>query len=138
MLPSGTSSNEAVHAEMRPWFSNISWSYQSTLLLKLRVFGLVKLLTHNRALHCPTTAQHNQGTVLHRVVSAMKLWTAESWREWCKASIGGVTLPRGHALQLALKRKRHEAGSCLSNNTCANQTTFVHTCIRVLVMCQDR
>lgn len=57
LLPSGTTSNEALHAEMNNWFRQIQGMHRSTLLLKLQVRSLGKLWAHQVALHSPTCVQ---------------------------------------------------------------------------------
>jgi hypothetical protein len=57
LLPSGTTSNEALHAEMRAWFRQTQKLRRSTLLLKLRILLLAKIIPHNLALSRPTLRQ---------------------------------------------------------------------------------
>lgn len=57
LMASGTTANEALHAEMNTWFRQIQAMHRSTLLLKLRIQSLGKLLAHQVALRSPTCSQ---------------------------------------------------------------------------------
>ena len=83
LLPSGTTSNEALHAELNSAFRQIQHMHRSTLQLKLRLMRLAKLLAHNSALYSPTSRQMPSAHVLARRIG-QALWTAQSWREWVK------------------------------------------------------
>ena len=43
ILPSATTSNDALHAEMNGWFRQLQALHRTTLVLKLQVQGLGKL-----------------------------------------------------------------------------------------------
>ena len=64
LLPSGTTSNEALHAELKSFFKQTQLLHQSTLLLKLRVILLMKILPHTRALTQPTLRKCELGCCL--------------------------------------------------------------------------
>ena len=56
LLPTGTTSNESLHAEINGWFRQTQRLHRSTLKLKLDILTLSKLLSHNaRTLftYCP-------------------------------------------------------------------------------------
>lgn len=55
LLPSGTISNEALHAELNNHFRQIQSLHRSTLQLKLRIIRLAKLMAHTLLLstHLP-------------------------------------------------------------------------------------
>eukprot|EP00439_Symbiodinium_sp_Y106_P058484 s676_g8.t1 len=82
LLPSGTSSNEALHSEVKSWFRQTQQMHQSTLQLKLRVLTLGKVLPHYGALRYPTLSQMSSGLVLARIVTA-SVWTEDTWKQWC-------------------------------------------------------
>ena len=76
LLPSGTTSNEALHAEMNTWFRQVQAMHRSTLQLKLQIQSLAKLLAHQTALHSPTASQMSQmhlGPKVSRFVSAVRI-----------------------------------------------------------------
>ena len=83
LLPSGTASNEALHAEINNWFRQIQSLRHSTLKSKLDIMCLAKLLPHNVSLYSPTCRQMPEGIVLARVLSK-PVWTQEQWHEWSK------------------------------------------------------
>lgn len=57
LLPSRTTSNEALRAEINTWFRQIQGMRKSTSRLKLTAQCLGKLLAHQTALHSPTCSQ---------------------------------------------------------------------------------
>ena len=82
LLPSGSASNESLHAELKSIFRTIQTMHQPTLALKLLVLTFGKQMAHHCALASPTTRQMDSRTVLAR--SAMnQLWTGSSWSEFC-------------------------------------------------------
>ncbi|CAE7796366.1 unnamed protein product [Symbiodinium sp. CCMP2592] len=86
LLPAGTSSNEALHAEIKNWFSRIQQIHQSTLQLKLSILTLSKQWPHFTALRNPTLSQMSGQSLLARL-AGKSLWTSDSWREWCMANV---------------------------------------------------
>lgn len=78
LLPSGTTSNEALRAEMNGWFRQVQSMHRSTLQLKLEIMHLAKLLPHQLALHSPTTRQIPSSHVL----AGKRLWTPATWQSW--------------------------------------------------------
>ena len=81
----GTTSNENLHMELNRHFDQIHVMYRPTLLIKLRIFHLSKLISHHSARFRATTRQITQQFVLRIVLSKFSLWTAEEWKEWCRA-----------------------------------------------------
>eukprot|EP00438_Fugacium_kawagutii_P003693 Skav206833 [mRNA] locus=scaffold3672:167985:175192:- [translate_table: standard] len=81
LLPTGTTSNESLHAELNGWFRQTQSLHKSTLDMKLHILGLAKLLSHNASLYSPTARQMFSSHVLARRLGA-GLWTVEAWREW--------------------------------------------------------
>ena len=86
-LPSGTSSNEALHAEINSWSRSTNALHRSTLALKLRYFRFIKLLEHYLATRYPmshvVTATMLLGRSLHE-----SLWLPGTWDEWCQEQQG--------------------------------------------------
>ena len=70
LLPSGTTANEALHAELNSWFRQIQQVHRSTLQLKLAVFHLARLL-----------AWYNR---LPRIILAPSIFRRKS--AWCTAA----------------------------------------------------
>ena len=81
LLGSGTSPNEALHAEINRWFRNQPEVFPSTLALQLSVARLGKLLSHNSAMYTPTLRQMRQDTVLSATVAAVTL-ERDTWDNW--------------------------------------------------------
>ena len=101
LLPSGTTSNEALHAEMNGWFRQVQAMHRTTLVLKLQVQGLGKLLAHQTALHAPTTMQLPHSLVL-AAASCRPLWTPRSWRQWTQSQRDSGAAP------LPLKKRKQQ------------------------------
>ena len=79
LLPSGTTSNEALHSEINSWTRSTHEVHRSTLKLKLRIVTLGKQLVHHIATCYPLARQTADGVVLARGVGA-PLWNDESWK----------------------------------------------------------
>ena len=101
LLPSGTTSNEALHAELKAWFRQTQEMHKSTLQLKLHILRLSKLWPHNLALRRPTLRQVDAATLLCRA-SALSPWKRAEWISFA-ASTEKACLP------LAGKRKAEVA-----------------------------
>jgi hypothetical protein len=82
LLPSGTSSNEALHAELNRNFRSTQTIHQSTIRLKLQLLCFAKLISHVSAMYRPTIRQMPSAQVLARSLGR-PIWTSESWHEWC-------------------------------------------------------
>lgn len=91
LLPSGTTSNEAVHSELNAWFRQIQSMHRSTLMLKLRILQLGKLLAHSLSLYSPTARQMPAVQVLARRLGT-PLWTKATWGQWA-GSVSHGDLP---------------------------------------------
>ena len=83
LMPSGTTSNEALHAELNAWYRQVQQLHRSTLCLKLRVQSFGKLLSHQTAFNFPTTAQLSSQMVLAGAATK-PLWTQSTWLAWVK------------------------------------------------------
>ena len=107
LLSSGTTSNEALHAELNRHFRQTQQVHQATLRLKLKILQHAKLLAHNSAMQRPTTRQMSQASVLARL-AARRVWNAKQWRSWCKVLRGEVRARKAH-LPLVADRCRQAA-----------------------------
>ena len=85
LMPSGTTSNEAYHAELNAAFKRVQSLHVSSLESRLKTIQFSKLLAHNSALYRPGLRQERAGTVLVRLVGALRLFDDNSWREWVDA-----------------------------------------------------
>ena len=81
-LPSGTSSNEALHAEINSWSRSTNVMHRSTLALKLRYYHFIKLMAHYLATHFPLTHIVSESVLLCRALGH-SIWTCEDWKQWC-------------------------------------------------------
>ena len=106
-LPSGTSSNEALHAEINSWLRTTNSLHRSTLRLKLHLMHYKKVLAHHVAMCYPFIRAASEGVILSRALAA-SLWSDESWASWCgEQTTGG----RQMKADLPLARARsHEIG----------------------------
>jgi len=86
LLPSGTTSNESLHAELNRWWRNSPEQFPTTLELHLRVGHLGKLLAHNSALYSPTLRQVPHDQVLALAVRGVS-FGEQGWRSWCEAGV---------------------------------------------------
>eukprot|EP00435_Cladocopium_sp_Y103_P017516 s1987_g4.t1 len=92
LLPTGTTSNEALHAEINAWSRQIQGLHRSTLLLKLPILQLGKLLSHNVALCHPPLRQTRDNMILARA-SCAPTWTVTSWASFCSMQQQKAALP---------------------------------------------
>lgn len=97
LLPAGTTSNEALHAEVRAWFRETQQMHKSTLRIKLRVLHLAKLLTHHAAMYRPTLRQIGSGVVLARTAVSSP-WGRQQWFRFASGD-GKALLPLNIARQ---------------------------------------
>ena len=79
LLLSGTTANEALHAELNAWYRQVQQMHRSTLALKLGMQTIGKLLSHQTALHWPTTVQMPHAMVL-AAATTKPLWTKRTWK----------------------------------------------------------
>ena len=82
LLPSGTTSNEALHAEINSWFRQTQKLHESTILLKFRIMRTAKQLPHVSACSFPTMRQMSYQIVSTRV-ACKPLFSSEQWKAWC-------------------------------------------------------
>ncbi|CAE7614134.1 unnamed protein product [Symbiodinium necroappetens] len=88
LLPSGTTSNEALHYEINRCFKEIQKLHQASLQQKLEILQLGKLLSHNRACYHHTTKQVQHGEVLARA-TRQTIWSSNDWSTWCAELLDG-------------------------------------------------
>ena len=82
LLPSGTSSNEALHAELNSWNRSTNVMHRSTLALKLKYYSYIKLLSHHVACQFPMSTVTSESVLLARCTQN-SLWSETDWSEWC-------------------------------------------------------
>ena len=83
LLPSGTCSNESLHAELGGGFEGTVQMHRATLHTRLKAFQLAKLISHNAAFAKPTVSQQRQTVVLHRAVASMSFLSRSAWAAFC-------------------------------------------------------
>ena len=93
LLPSGTSSNESLHAEINSWTKSIRSLHQSTLRQKLEIMQFGKVLAHHVASCFPTVQQTSEAVLLARAV-ATDVWTDATWQNCCSSAKAPVPLHR--------------------------------------------
>ena len=103
LLPSGTTSNEALHAELKDSYRQVIQIHRSMLNVRLWAFHLSKLLSHVCTLTQPTLRQNTHRVSLARILGPPVLDTCE-WTNVCSKPMANGRLarsfPSGH-----LKRK---------------------------------
>ena len=82
LLPSGTTSNEALHSQINSWSRSTHEVHRSTLKLKLQVYTLGKQLSHHLALCFPPVRQTAENVLLARGLGESP-WTEERWKNSC-------------------------------------------------------
>ena len=81
-LPSGTSSNEALHAEVNSWTRSINAMHSSTLALKLQYFMYIKTLQHFLSNEFPMSRVVSASMMLGRALHE-SIWSDQDWSAWC-------------------------------------------------------
>ena len=81
-LPSGTSSNEALHVEINSWSRSINAMHRSTLAMKLKYFSYIKLLLHFLSVQYPLSHTVSASMLLSRSLHK-SLWSEDEWNAWC-------------------------------------------------------
>ena len=81
-LPSGTSSNEALHAEINSWSRSINAMHRSTLAMKLKYFSYIKLLLHFLSVQYPLSHTVSASMLLSRSLHK-SIWSEDEWNAWC-------------------------------------------------------
>ena len=81
-LPSGTSGNEALHAEINSWSRSTNTLHRSTLALKLRYYRYIEVSAHYLATHFPL-AHIVSETVLLSKAASNSIWSDDDWMTWC-------------------------------------------------------
>ena len=114
LLPSGTSSIEALHAEIKTWFAQTQQMHQSPLILKLRVLKYAKQLPHFIALKHPTLSQMSSQLLLVRLV-AVSMWRDVTWTAWCKTTVENAVVAKA---KVPLHEARVEEACCKASESC--------------------
>ena len=105
-LPSGTSSNEALHAEINAWSRSTNAMHRSTLALKLMYFRYIKLLLHYLSVQYPLSHVVSASMLLSRSLHT-SLWTRDTWTAWCSEQ-SSESVPKKAVLTLSSSRKYEE------------------------------
>ena len=106
-LPSGTTSNEALPAEIHSWNKSTNSMHRSTLALKLRYFSYIKLFAHHLAICHPLMRLVSQSVLLARA-TGLSIWTEDVWKAWCGQQHDG-SKQRKAVLPLSKARDSEEA-----------------------------
>ena len=106
LLPSGTSSNEALHAEINAWSRSTNAMHRSTLALKLMYFRYIKLLLHYLSVQYPLSHVVSASMLLSRSLHT-SLWTRDTWTAWCSEQ-SSESVPKKAVLTLSSSRKYEE------------------------------
>ena len=105
-LPSGTSSNEALHAELNSWNTSTNAMHRSTLTLKLRYYLYIKILSHHLACQHPMSSITSESVLLARATQN-SLWSDADWLKWCAEQRTPGKQRKGY-LPLAKMRAKEE------------------------------
>ena len=97
---------------MNRWFRTIVQMHQTALELKLAIFKIFKLLTHNSALYRPTSVQLPQTVVDSRVVNSTTPWASDDQcQAFCAAGAQTHRQKRVRTLKHKLKVWRKQGGA---------------------------
>ena len=66
-LAVGTTRNEQLHREFNVWMRNIRMSYTTHLLICIRIFVFLKIITHSSAACYPNLVQTSQWRLIHSI-----------------------------------------------------------------------
>ena len=111
LLPSGTSSNEALHAQINTWTRPIRTMHRSTLRLKQQIMQFGKLLAHQTALFFPTSRQMPEGSLLAQCVG-VDVWCEEQWRCWCRINKAKLPLHSARRDEVQAVKDWRSATTC--------------------------
>ena len=84
LLPSGTTSNEALHSEINSWTRSTQEVHRSTLKLKLGIYTFGKQLVHHLASCFPPGRQTAENVLLARGLGTSP-WTDAIWESSCSS-----------------------------------------------------
>ncbi|CAK0792945.1 unnamed protein product, partial [Prorocentrum cordatum] len=104
LIGSGTSPNEALHAEVNRWFRNQPELYLETLELQLAAATHAKLIAHNAAMYAPALRALTSQTVLATAIGR-QLASPDEWQRFCAAQASGVGAPAKACLPKSAQRK---------------------------------
>ena len=86
-MPCGTTSNEALHAEMRNTARACTKRHAANLELAMSCFSIGKLLAHQQSLLRPTLRGTRQVVVMARYFHHRKVWSTETWGKLCEETL---------------------------------------------------
>ena len=106
LQPVGTTSNEALHAQLRSAFRQVYDIHAPVMQLRLHTFTLLKQVAFEAELRVPGLRQRREGEVLSRVL-ARPLLDADAWQHWCVTHSSGKRVGKA-ALPLRARRASHQ------------------------------
>ena len=71
-LAVGTTRNEQLHREFNGWMRNIRMSHTTRLLICIRIFVFLKMITHSSAAYHPTLVQTSQSRLIHSIAGEIQ------------------------------------------------------------------
>ena len=83
LFPSGTSGNEALHAELKNTAATTTFRYEENLEMAMACFGLGKLLAHNQARSRQTLRALSQAELLALRCKRLDAWNDATWMAFC-------------------------------------------------------
>ena len=102
-LSSGTTANEALHAELRNAFRQVYSVHVPTLQTRLKTFVLAKQVAWDAARRTPGLRQRSQQAVLFRAL-ARPLFDESLWNYWAAPSDGALVVAKAPDAPRALLR----------------------------------
>ena len=133
LLPTGTTSNESLHAEINNWFRQAQSLHKSTLSLKLDVLVFSKLIAHNTSLYSPGARQMSSSHVLARRIGT-SLRTMDDWKGWACKGKAEASLPikqQRRAESRQVKKNHGQAPSQeIAKACCQNAPDAIHAFTR--------
>ena len=104
LLPSGTASNESLHAEINSWTQSINAMHRSTFQIKLQVIMYREQLVHHMAMSHPFLRKVQESVLWARAVT-QPLWIEDAWKRWCGQQHSAAGSKKS-VLPLAEQRKK--------------------------------
>ena len=93
-----------MHRELNCVWDQVHGIHLPIMELKLKIFQLFKLVTHNRAMYNSMVRQASQSVVISRIAQSLSPWSPEAWATWCKEE---VDLPSTTARRTAAVRLKN-------------------------------
>ena len=104
LLPSGTSSNEALNAEINKWFNTAGAMYLSTLRMSTRVFATAKIIVHGLAMYDPTCIRYSQQDILAKYCAGFTITDAQ-WNTFISLPSTGPELELRKKTSIEIKKR---------------------------------